>query len=344
MFTSFSFRTSLLLFAIFFNSILNSQTQNNEKTFYVASWNIENLFDTIDDPVKNDSEFLPESDKQWTDDKFQTKLTNLAKVINYMNEGCGPDVLGLVEVENINVLKWLIYKFKDRDYIIVHRDSPDERGIDAALIYDRNIFTIDAIDTIKVILPTKYATRYILQAILIHNETSSRIHFFVNHWPSRRGGEVKSEVNRITAAKALKARVDSILKKNKHEMMIFMGDFNDEPNNKSIENILGASKFECNKVPKNKKLLNLSYHSFMKKEGSYKFGSSWDMIDQIIVSSSLMDSNGIEYVCNSYQVLKPDFMIAKTGNRKGTALPTYSGKLYLGGFSDHFPVGARFSY
>ena len=199
---------SILLLLFFIPFTTYCQVNDKENSFYVASWNVENLFDTFDDPYINDSEFLPESNKEWTEDKFQKKLSNLAKVINYMNDGCGPDILGLVEIENVNVLKWLVYKFKDRDYVIVHRDSPDERGIDAALVYDRKIFGIVAIDTIRVEIPTGTPTRYILHATLRHLNSNSIIHYFVNHWPSRMGGEVKSEPNRISAAKTLRREID----------------------------------------------------------------------------------------------------------------------------------------
>lgn len=170
-------------------------------SLYIASWNVENLFDTIDDPNKNDSEFLPTSAKEWDFAKLDFKLHNLAQVINYMNNGKGPDILGLQEVENISVVKRLIYKLNERDYIVAHRESPDERGIDASLIYDRKVLDIISVDTLLVKLPTNYNTRHILHVTLKHKITNVSLHVFVNHWPSRRGGEVKSEPNREAAAK-----------------------------------------------------------------------------------------------------------------------------------------------
>jgi hypothetical protein len=320
------------------------QQIEKENSFYVASWNFENLFDTFDDPYINDSEFLPESEKAWTEDKFQQKLSNLAKVINYMNDGCGPDILGMIEVENINVLKWLIYKFKDRDYIIVHRDSPDQRGIDNALIYDRTFFGIVAVDTIRVNIPTGTPTRYILHTILKHLKTDQSIHFFVNHWPSRSGGEVKSEPNRIAAAETLKRRIDEVKANEENARIIIMGDFNDDPNNKSVESVLEAKNFDCDDQFNNNEILNLSYKKFTEGEGSYLYGAKWNMLDQIMISSSLLNGKDVQYACGSFEIIKPEFIIIQEGDRKGSPLRTYAGSRYLGGYSDHFPVGARFIY
>ena len=334
--------SAIIILLLLFVTFTTAQIKEYDNSFYVASWNVENLFDTFNDPNTNDEDFLPESNNQWTEDRYLQKLTNLAKVINYMNNGCGPDVLGLVEVENINVLKWLTYKFKDRDYIIAHRDSPDLRGIDAALIFDRKVFGIVDIDTIRVNIPTGTPTRYILHVTLKLLRDNSVVHFFINHWPSRRGGEVKSEQNRIAAARTLRKELDKLFMNDKNSNVIMMGDFNDEPNNKSIIQVLKANDFVCENRKYEGELLNLSYSVQKKGEGSYLFGSTWNMIDQMIISPSLNDGHNLEYICNSFTVIKPEFMIAKEGDRKNGPLATYSGNRYLGGYSDHFPIGASF--
>jgi len=331
----------ILIIVLVFPFTLNCQNINRE-TFYVANWNLENLFDTDNDSLKNDEDFLPESPKRWTEDRFEDKLTNLTKVINYMNNGCGPDILTCEEVENINVMKKLIYKLRDRDYVVAHRDSPDARGIDVALLYDRNVFAIDSLAAIHVELPDHTPTRDILHVVLIHKISNQKIHVYVNHWPSRRGGETKSENRRLKAAEVLKASLDTLARTSPNSSVIILGDFNDEPNNKSITNVLGAKIFECdNKTWQNNSLLDLAARKFMNGEGSYLFSGKWDMIDQIIISSPLLDSKGIEYDCNSFEVIKPPFMIDPK-SKKGGALPTYKGNRYIGGYSDHFPVGAKF--
>lgn len=323
---------------------LSVQSQNVKRdSFYVANWNLENLFDTEDDTTKNDNEFLPESAKQWTIDKLEQKVSNLAKVINYMNHGCGPDILTMEEVENINVLKMLVYKLPDRNYAICHRDSPDRRGIDVGLFYDRNIFDIDSLVAIHVELEDHNPTRDILHVILKHKRSGEKIHVFANHWPSRLGGQEKSNSKRAIAAEVLKSNLDRINKSTPHSKIIIAGDFNDNPNDESIVNVLGAKDFECDTQTNSKaNLLDLAAIPFSKGEGSYLYNSKFEMIDQIIISASLVGSKNIFYKCNSFEVIKPPFMIIQSGKRAGGALPTFLGKIYSGGYSDHFPVGARF--
>ena len=328
----------VLVFSIPF--ISNCQTAQKD-SFYVANWNLENLFDTIDDSVKNDKQFLPDSPHQWNDEKYEQKLTNLAKVINYMNNGCGPDILAVEEAENINVLKRLIYKLRDRDYMIAHRDSPDARGIDVGLLYDRSIFDIDSLASIHVELPNHNPTRDILHVVLIHKKSKEKVHVYVNHWPSRRGGEQKSNINRISASEVLKRSLDTLASSAPKSKVIILGDFNDEPNNESVEHFLDAKDFNCDSTS-NSFLVNLAYKKFSNKEGSYLFGGKFDMIDQIIISSTFLDGKLLEYDCNSFDVIKPPFMISKSGNRKRGGIPTFNGNIYVGGYSDHYPVGAKF--
>lgn len=331
------------IFIVLILLFVSCKAQNQDKNLiYVAQWNLENLFDAVDDPEKDDAEFLPESPKFWTDGKVEVKLNNLAKVINYMNDGKGPDIISFEEIENFNMLKRLAYKLKDRDYIPAHRESPDPRGIDVGLLYDRNIFEIENLYPIKVELPNKYPTRDILAVTLRHKPTNELIYIYVNHWPSRRGGQEKSEVNRIAAAKTLRASVDSLFEKDPNANIIILGDFNDEPTDFSFTKFLKANDFDCSNKNSKMELLNLAYKKSENKEGSYLFGSQWDMIDQIIISSALNDGKKIDYICDSFDVLKPPFMIIQEGNRKGGAMPTYMGNKYIGGYSDHFPVIAKF--
>lgn len=331
----------LIILLVLFTNIAKCQTVNKE-TLYFAQFNVENLFDALDDPETNDAEFLPESDKFWTEGKVNMKLNNLAKVISYMNNGKGPDVLGIEEVENFNMMKRLCYALQGRDYISAHRDSKDARGIDVGLIYDRKVFQIEDLKTIEVLLPTKYPTRDILHVTLKHKKSGEIIHFFVNHWPSRLGGKEKSDVNRAAAAGTLKSALELLFEESPNANVVLLGDFNDEPQDESILKVLNAQDFKCGVKHESNTLLNLAYKKAEHEDGSYLYARNWDMIDQIIVSSALNDGKGIEYECDSYEIVKPDYMIIESGDRKGGALPTYMGKKYIGGFSDHFPVGASF--
>ncbi|MFA5806679.1 MAG: hypothetical protein WC879_18765, partial [Melioribacteraceae bacterium] len=200
---------------------------------------------------------------------------------------------------------------------------------------------IDSVSTLYVELPNGKPTRDILHVVLIYRKNKEKVHLYVNHWPSRRGGEQKSNINRIVAASVLKKSLAALTKTSPNSNIIIIGDFNDEPNNESVEKVLGASDFECANPSKNL-LLNLAYKKFTNHEGSYLYGRKFNMIDQIIISYSFLDGKRSEYECNSFSVIKPQFMVFKEGKRKGGAIPTFEGSQYIGGFSDHFPVGAKF--
>lgn len=329
-----------LTISIFFSSI--SFSQQVQDTLYVASWNIENLFDTIDDTDKRDEDFLPDGKKKWSQEKIDIKIKHLAEVITSMNNGKGPSILGVSEVEHQHLLDtMLIRHFGSKNYKIAYAESPDKRGIDNGLIYDADLFSLNYFDTLRVNLKSGYPTRYIFHVNLII-KTGSEINLFVNHWPSRSGGEEKSRPNRAKAASVLKEKVDQLFKINKNSMIIALGDFNDEPNNESIITILDAEFFECNKDLTEGTLYNLSSKIFEEGDGTYLYRGDWNMLDQIIVSNGIISDNNFHYLCNSFELYKPSFMLTKSGKYKGAATPTYGGSRYLGGYSDHIPVGAKF--
>ncbi len=321
----------------------------NTQNFYLASWNVENLFDIYDDPQKDDQEFLPGSDKKWDQAKYQTKLENLAKVINGMNENTGPDILGLVEIENRSVLDDLkneIQKSSTKKYEIVHVESLDERGIDNALFFNQSLFQFKELVPLKVeFSKEKFDTRYILRIHLkiLGNVKDNDLYVYVNHWPSRRGGEDQSEVFRMDAANTLLKDIAVINKKSVKNIVI-IGDFNDEPINKSITEVLKAKQLvQQNKLKKND-LFNLAWDIKANKLGSFMYKQEWNMLDQMIISQPLVNNKGLDYVDNSFEVIKPDYMITKEGKYKDSPIPTFGGKSYLAGYSDHFPVGAKFAF
>lgn len=317
----------------------------NDDTVFVAFWNMENLFDAIDDPEKDDAEFLPDGSKEWTEERLDKKLYNMSRLIQSMNDQNGPDILGICEVENKAVVQQMVDKFlSDKKYIVVHDDSPDNRGIDVALIFNYEKFNFVSSESLTVELPDKYPTRNILHAVL-KTATDDTLNLFVNHWPSRSGGEAKSEKNRVAAASVLKQRSDELFNENLNSRIIIMGDFNDEPENTSISNTLNATAFICKEgeqintgVYEYPELLNLSYQKFNEDEGSYKYKDDWNMLDQIIVSNKMAE----DYQCGSFTIYKPDFIVTYSGKYAGTPFPTYGGNRYLGGYSDHFPVFAKF--
>lgn len=341
----FSFLNVLIISFIF--SSYNYSQKNSVDTVAVAFWNLENLFDTEDDSIKNDEEFLPDSKKEWTTDKYEKKLFNLSRVIRSMNNEKGPDILGVCEVENKKVLIDLTDKYlPELKFEIAHLESPDNRGIDVALLYKKIKFKINFVkgDTVK--LEDGYPTRLILFASL-KTKNNDTLNLFVNHWPSRRGGETASEKNRIAAAKVLRNNIDSLFLINQKSKIIIIGDFNDEPNNISITNYLNAKPFDCeNKSDslEENNLLNLSYQTFLNGEGTYKYRNEWNQLDQMIISKSLIDNSVFYYHCSSFEIYKPYFLQTHSGKFQGAPFPTFGHGRYLGGYSDHYPIIAKFIY
>jgi hypothetical protein len=335
-----------ILFCLFLT--ISSSGQNNSDTLYIAFWNLQNLFDTIDDPFKNDEEFLPNGALEWTEERLDKKMYNLARVIRSMNNEQGPDLLGVCEVENQSVLDSMLIRYlPDINFKIAYVESPDNRGIDNGLIYRADKFRLLNIQSDTVHLSDGWPTRLILGVNLL-TKNKEKITAFVNHWPSRSGGQMESEPNRIQAAKTLRNAVDRIFDKEPDAKIFIIGDFNDEPADKSIIEYLNAYPIKCDsmaadfEVDPEKELHNLSWELFEIGLGSYKFRDDWNMLDQIIISGSLLVSDNFRYICHTFEIYKPDFLVTHTGNYKGTPFPTYGGRRYLGGYSDHFPVIAKF--
>jgi hypothetical protein len=324
---------------------MHAQSQD---TLFLASWNLQNLFDTVDDPQKNDEEFLPNGEMQWTKERLDKKLYNLARVIRSMNNGAGPDLLGVCEVEHEALLDSMIKKFlSDLDYKTAYIESPDNRGIDNGLIFKANEFKVLNVQVDTVHISSGWPTRLIMGVNLL-TDNNEKITVFVNHWPSRSGGQIESEPNRIEAAKTLRYALDRIFKIEEDAQIFIIGDFNDDPINKSVLETLRAHPIKCDslnaefEVESEGELFNLSYKTYESGLGSYKYRNTWNLLDQIIVSGSLINGKEINYICQSFKVYKPNFMVTKSGVYQGAPFPTYGGSRYLGGYSDHFPVISKF--
>lgn len=331
-------KTKSLVISLVLVWTLNSCTsvkQSLRKEYTVVSYNVENLFDTIDDPSVPDEEFLPESEKKWDNERYQKKLNDIAKVISEINNRELPEIIGLVEVENQTVLEDLINTgaLKNQAYAIVHEESPDYRGIDVALLYQKDAFTEIGHEAIPVTFPDdpEFKTRDILHVTgKIRNKV---IHIFVNHWPSRIGGEDKTEPKRVLAAAILKKQVDRILAAEPEARIIIMGDMNDEPVNKSLEQTLGAESPDSGS-----KLVNLMMPDKLAGLGTYFYNGNWNMLDNLVVSDELIHGKGIRTENNKGFTFSTNWMIFtnKTGDK--TPNRTYVGKKYVAGVSDHFPV------
>jgi predicted extracellular nuclease len=339
----------LLLLLIIFVVPFSSCNAQDEDTLYLAFWNLENLFDTVDDPLINDVAFLPDGEMEWTQDRLDKKMYNLARVIRMMNDGNGPDILGVCEVENEAVLEGMVNRYlSDLNYRVAYLESPDNRGIDNGLIYKSNKFKLLNVQADTVHLYDGWPTRLIFGANLLTIQ-NKKFTVFVNHWPSRRGGQQQSEPNRIASAQTLSNAVDRIFEVDSSADIFIIGDFNDDPNNISLLETLNAYPIKCDSIELEVEefesagqLFNLSYEAFERGEGSYKYRDTWNMLDQIIVSGAVLIGDHFNYICNSFQVFKPELIVTRSGQYEGTPFPTYGGRRYLGGYSDHFPVIAKF--
>jgi len=318
----------------------------SQTTFRVMFYNTENLFDTLDDPNKNDNDFLPEGAMHWTVGRYQNKLNNIAKVITSAGEWETPALVGLCEVENDKVIKDLTQysPLKKMNYRYVVTSSPDLRGINVALLYQREKFKYLEHKSYKIHFPnnTRKYTRNILH-VTGQISTQDTLDVFVCHFPSRRGGETESEPDRLYVASIVKAKSDSLMRIRKNACILIMGDFNDEPSNRSISQVLKAQPISKDITPKN--LYNL-FSSFekIKNKGSYKYQNQWNMLDQIIVSGNLISGNrSIKVLPHTANIFSRDFMQTNDKTYGGKRpKKTYQGRKHEGGYSDHFPVVVDF--
>jgi predicted extracellular nuclease len=303
-------------------------------------YNVENLFDTVDNPLTLDEEFTPRGTRYWTNKRLNEKLLAVSKVIMNASGFFPPDVVGLCEIENRFVLERLIKgtPLKKYSYKIIHKESPDSRGIDVALLYNSeriyplnyNFYSIKNGDSL-------INTREILYFSGIVDQKDT-LHFFVNHWTSRYGGLLETKQNRAFAARTLRASVDSLFKDNKNSKIVILGDFNDQPTDISLKNELMVLEPTVNF--KNNQLYNLSQFWVGKEPGTLKFQSQWSVFDQIIVSGALLGGNsGLLTKHENAKIINLPFLLEKD-ERHGGIKPnrTYNGFSYKGGFSDHLPV------
>lgn len=336
----------VLSFALFsFLLIFHKKTHGQAESYDVVCigfYNLENLFDTIYDPsLLVNEEFTPGSEKQWTDKRYHEKLANMAHVISKIATDITPDgpcLLGVSEIENRSVLEDLVLEeeIKDRDYHIVHYDSPDRRGVDVALLYQPKYFKVtnSASHTLRMAEDTSWRTRdqLVVTGLLVGEEVS----IIVNHWPSRSGGEKKSRPKRNAAGQLSRHIVDSLLAINPNAKILLMGDLNDDPINPSVKDFLRAkgNKDELEEGD----LYNPMYKLYKDGIGSLAYRDSWNLFDQVIVSQGLLGEYSSDFKFYKAVVFNKNFMKQKEGAYKGYPYRTFAGGVYLGGYSDHFPV------
>jgi predicted extracellular nuclease len=314
---------------------LSVQIPNPEKkkvSFDIMSYNVENLFDTIDDPNKADEDFTPSGKLQWNTSKYYEHLNHTVDAIT--NKGTNfPAVVGLIEVENGTVLNDLVNTsfLKGKGYKYVWFEGPDERGIDVALIYDLNRVSVVQAKAIPVVLESVSDpnTRDILKVSV--EIGSEQFNLFVNHWPSRRGGQDESEMHRIKAASVLRKEVDAILSLNPMANIICMGDFNDFPSNKSVHDVLQAGVSNEHSV-----LFNMMSDFETLRKGTHFYKGEWSPLDQFMVSYGMFDNKCVS--ANSFEVVSYDFIMYTSKDGVKSPARVYVGDSYKGGYSDHLPI------
>jgi len=307
---------------------------NTTETYTIAFYNIENLFDIENDPLTNDDDFLPTSAKRWTSKRYQKKLVKLGTVISQIgeeNSQVSPAIIGLAEVENKKVLSDLVNSKNliHQNYSYVHYDSADERGIDVALLYKSDVFKVENSETFSVYLQNEKGEQdYTRDILLVQGKLNNEsINVIVNHWSSRREGEKETEFKRIAGANVVNSIIKMLKKENPNAKSIVMGDFNDNPNNKSL--LL---------LEKESDLYNPFKTVWSRDNGSLNYNFQWNLFDQILFSTNFLDTNNSNLAFSDAQVFNSKFLTQYHGKYKGQPFRTYVGKKYKGGYSDHFPV------
>lgn len=311
----------------------------------IAFYNVENLFDPFDDPDTADDDYTPMGKNHYTDTDYFEKIKLTAKVLSEIGSDLndqGPFLIGLAEVENFSVLNDLIHTkpLADEHYQIIHKDSPDHRGIDVALIYQQSLFQPLLNEFIEVRIwndkGQRLFTRDILYVYGIYENQD--LHLFINHWPSRRGGAARSEPKRIKAAYQIKQKTDEILIEDPLARIVIMGDFNDDPVDKSIaDGLLRITETERNAGTR---FVNPMSDMFRKGANTLVYRDGINLFDQIIISDNFLRNKTGEgdYFYYRAGIYNPPFLISNHGKYKGYPLRSFSNNKFRSGYSDHFPV------
>lgn len=317
--------------------------ENGKKVqvFGVAFYNLENLFDTINNNGKYDLEFSPSGKNQWDSRRYWKKINNLGYAISKMttkSTPMGPAIIGVSEIENITVLQDLVADkaIKDWNLQIIHHDSPDRRGVDVGLLYNPKFFRPLKVDNRPLHIDSIPWFKTRDQMVVMGLLGGERVAVIVNHWPSRRGGSEQSSYLREAAAQLSRDIADSLLNIDPSMGIIVMGDLNDDPFNRSVSETLGGLKKENDVKPGG------FYNPFWSKLdagiGSYTYKGGWNLFDQIIVNYNLLPRGKSKLKFSYAEVLNKDFLKQQEGQYKGYPFRTFSSGVWTAGYSDHFPT------
>lgn len=335
---NFLFKNLAIIILLLSAIAINAQVKYN--VGLIGFYNLENLYDTIDQAHVSDEEFTPNGTRRYDGKTYIDKLSKLEQVLSEMGTDHRPEgfaLLGVAEIENRTVLKDLCAqpKLADKNLKIVHYDSKDARGIDVGLLYNPKYFKVINSGKIYVDMSDlgEGKTRDILwvKGLFMGEE----LYVMVAHWPSRRGGEEASMAKRCRAAEFMRAKADSIYKTEPNANIVMMGDLNDDPTSPSLVNCLKAVGEKENAI--DGKMFNPFADYFRKGIGTLAYNDSWNLFDQIIVSSSMINKdNGL--IFDGAHIFTRKYMTQMDGQYKGYPFRTYNGDIYQGGYSDHFPT------
>jgi hypothetical protein len=323
---------------------LQGQTLKKDKNYYISAigfWNVENLYDTLNDPKKDDEEFLPQGARSWTGSRYWVKINNLAKVISEMATDATPEglsIIGLCEIENKNCLDDIAKdpQLKSRNYQTILVEGPDKRGVDPGLMYNPKHFKVTKVVTYGILLPYDTAHKTRDQLVVSGSFFGEPLTIIVNHWPSRSGGELKSRPGRIVAAKMARHIADSVTRLDPKNKVIIMGDLNDDPTNESVKNIIKT--FGKLEDAKDNQYYNPMEPLCKKGIGTLSYNDSWNLFDQTLLNKPLWPDGYKSFEFYKAFVFNKPYLKSDFGNYRGSTFRTYSGESYTGGYSDHFPV------
>jgi len=323
----------MLVFCVIFLPITCSQVSQQE--FRVMFYNVENLFDTEDDPNTDDEEFLPRGARRWTPQRYYAHLQQTARVINAVGEWDTPALIGLCEVENDSVLIHLINRtpLRAQNYRYCITQGNDPRGINVALLYQRDKFQYIEHRAQRINFTQSGRRSRDILHVWGRIITGDTLDVFVCHFPSRSGGEKETEQARLDAARSLRQLCDSLYNVRKTPCIQIMGDFNDNPTDRSIQVILNSSDSK-------RSLLHLfADRKSLNFEGSYKYQGEWSQLDQMMISQSW----AVYLKQGSPRNFNASFLMTNDKTWRGQRpLRIYYGFRYEGGFSDHLPIVADF--
>lgn len=313
------------------------------KSALIGFYNLENLYDTTDNPAVNDDEFTPKGGKNYNSQIYYSKIEHLATVISQIGVEQNPDgpaLLGVAEIENDTVLTDLAKSplIAKRNYQFVHYDSRDLRGVDVALFYNPRYFKVIKSDKLFVKLPSGSKDSYFTRDVLWVQGTldGDTINVYVNHWPSRSGGEMRSAPGRAAAALVSKLHSDSLIRENPDAKIIIMGDLNDDPISPSMVKVL-KTKSDKRKIGPGQ-LFNPWVDMYNKGYGTIAYQDAWGLFDQIVFSSPFLNNNQNGWFYRKQYIFNREFMVENVGRFKGYPMRTWDGNTYRAGYSDHFPT------